>query len=210
MNEKRLFKFDLKIFFLFVIIFLGIFIPILITWLYVGEINLSKNNWLVALNGKMWGLVLNENGDQYWGYGISKVWSISWQPFIIGFAILLFNILAWIILLKFRLTKINFLTHIVSTWMLFYLILITGSLTYNMSWTIPVRILIIIVGYFIFFIGINYLNNRIILKTSFAANFGNEIIKNEIENQEYANKYLKNKKDKSNRKKTVTIDTSEL
>ena len=210
MNEKRLFKFDLKIFFLFVIIFLGIFIPILITWLYVGEINLSKNNWLVALNGKMWGLVLNENGDQYWGYGISKVWSISWQPFIIGFAILLFNILAWIILLKFRLTKINFLTHIVSTWMLFYLILITGSLTYNMNWTIPVRILIIIVGYFIFFIGINYLNNRIILKTSFAANFGNEIIKNEIENQEYANKYLKNKKDKSNRKKTVTIDTSEL
>ena len=210
MNEKRLFKFDLKIFFLFVIIFLGIFIPILITWLYAGEINLSKNNWLVALNGKMWGLVLNENGDQYWGYGISKVWSISWQPFIIGFAILLFNILAWIILLKFRLTKINFLTHIVSTWMLFYLILITGSLTYNMSWTIPVRILIIIVGYFIFFIGINYLNNRIILKTSFAANFGNEIIKNEIENQEYANKYLKNKKDKSNRKKTVTIDTSEL
>ncbi len=210
MNEKRLFKFDLKIFFLFVIIFLGIFIPILITWLYVGEINLSKNNWLVALNGKMWGLVLNENGDQYWGYGISKVWSISWQPFIIGFAILLFNILAWIILLKFRLTKINFLTHIVSTWMLFYLILITGSLTYNMSWTIPVRILIIIVGYFIFFIGINYLNNHIILKTSFAANFGNEIIKNEIENQEYANKYLKNKKDKSNRKKTVTIDTSEL
>lgn len=210
MNEKRLFKFDLKIFFLFVIIFLGIFIPILITWLYAGEINLSKNNWLVALNGKMWGLVLNANGDQYWGYGISKVWSISWQPFIIGFAILIFNILVWIILLKFRLTKINFLTHIVSTWMLFYLILITGSLTYNMSWTIPVRILIIIVGYFIFFIGINYLNNRIILKTSFAVNFGNEIIENEIENQEYANKNLKNKKDKSNRKKTVTIDTSEL
>ena len=202
-NENK--KIDRKIWSLILIITLCLFIPMIFTWIYGGELNFSRNNWLVAMNGKCWGLLK----DGTYGYGVSRFVWCSWEPFIISFCILIFSLIVWMVLTYFKLSKINYFTYIFSTWFLLFIILITGLISYNQSWTIPVRIITIVISYFLVFIVINALFNRVIINTRFASIIANEIIKSEIECKKYLDDNKISPVDKKE-KESVEIDDKEI
>lgn len=204
MNKIITKKNDKNIWILIILIFFTLLIPMIITWIFYGEINLSMKNWLVAVNGKNWGELI----DGTIGFGKSPVLLCSWQPFVICTGILLFVLTIWLILTYFKLSRINYLVYIFSTWFMLFLIMTTGLLPYNQSWTIPVRIIIVIVGYFSCFLVLNILINKIIIKTKFASILANEFIEQEMETSKYINDEIKLKKQKE--KEIVEIDEKDI
>ncbi len=188
-------------------------VPMILDILFFGEANLFGLNYLVAINGKRWGLIEKDKNGQviaqpHNGFGKSNFISVSWEPFVFAIAILILCFIVWLILLKFKKIKINYLTFIISTWVLMFSILLTGLLPYDYSWTIPVRIIIVVIAYAASFFLLNLLMNKIIVNSKFAEQFAFEIIKEENRNKEYLSKNLSEnfKKRKKQAKEIVEIE----
>lgn len=185
-------------------------IPMILCILFFGEGNLFGLNFLVALNGKRWGLIeKDKNGNAitpYQGWGKSNFVTVSWEPFVFALGILILCFIVWLILLKFKKIKINYLTFIGSTWVLMFSILATGLLPYDYSWTIPVRIIIIVLSYAASFFLLNLLMNKIIINSKFAEQFALEIIKEENRNKEYLSKNFSNDFKLKNKQKKEIIE----
>ncbi len=78
------------------IIIICMFVLMTIVFILFGELNVCKLNWLVATNGKEWGVL----ADGTEGFGInSGAPIIKWQIFVIMIAILVAAIIAMVTLM---------------------------------------------------------------------------------------------------------------
>lgn len=186
----------LKILFLILIVIA----PLLIVWIIYGEWNSLGLNTLVGIGGKNWGPIVNDDGtDAGIGYGISKILLISWEPFVIPFIILVIDILIFILIFLIN-KKITlfFIPFIISTWLLFYSIIITGLLVGSSGefWKYIIRFFIIAFSFMISFFIVNKIVNLIIANTHYGELYANEIINENNVNKKYIDKNFINKKKK--------------
>lgn len=191
------------------IILLLIFTPMMILFLFGGEINLNQQNWLVATWGKEWGLLK----DNTYGFGINvDAPIVSWEPFVYSIVIIFSTTIIFFILYKFKKIDLLFYTLIFSSWFVLFNILITGLLYPSPNddeiWKIFVRIIIIIFSFIIIFFPLNAILNSVMARSRHAEDYTQKIINNEIS----ANNYIKNHIDivKIKKKKKISsIDIKE-
>lgn len=190
----------------FLTIILLVVVPMIILWIYGGEFNLSHNNWLVASYGKGWGTI-SEDGTIGFGVNIGNIVT-SYQPYIIGLAILIFANLVYILFIYLRITKISNFNFLNGIWLMCFGILISGLIypktDKDLSWVIIVRALIAIAGFIIGFFISNIIVNKFLIKTKLGQEYGFNILREEKESSEYINKNIIPLKHdlKQNKKKT--------
>ncbi|MGL4948676.1 MAG: hypothetical protein ACRC42_04870 [Mycoplasma sp.] len=171
------------------IISLTLVIPMILVWVFIGELNISQNNWLVGEFGKKWGIL--ETGDL--GFGINNGNAIvSWEPFVISFSILLASCLVYFICLKFDQIEVSFISIIFGTWAMLFAILISGLLCPNPKdytsdiWKIIVRVIIIAIGFLVGFFSVNFIMTKVSIKTKYGFSMINRIIEKDKESIKYA------------------------
>lgn len=191
------------------IILLLIFVPMVILFLFGGEINLNQQNWLVATWGKEWGLL----NDNTYGFGVNPDGPIiSWEPFVYSIVVIFATTIIFFVLYKLKKLDLSFYTLIFSSWFVLFIILITGLLYPSPNgeeiWKIFVRIIIIVISFVIVFFPLNSILNSIMARSKNAENYTKKIIDKEI----VANDYIKSNIDvmKSKKKKKISsIDVKE-
>ncbi len=200
-------KIDISIYknYLTWIIIAIMFLLCLFVFLFFGEINLSKLNWLVATNGKKWGEIIVD-GKTSTGFGIYKGAPIvNGYIFLILFGILLISILLTMLLIFLKKIKFSSLAFVVSSFFVFFTIIISGLLygdDNKFNWQIIVRIILVLVSYPVVFFPVNFIIKKIFINTIYGEEFISDLIRNEKENAKYINeinKYsnYKNKKESS-------------
>lgn len=179
------------------------FISFIFIFIYLGEINESKLNWLVATNGKKWGLLK----DGSYGFGINDgSILINGFIFLITGGVLIIAILSATILILLEYIKFSSLSFIISSWFIFFSIVITGLIYPNKNefpWQIIVRILLVIISYPISFFPFNFIIKKIFINTKYGENYIANLISNERENAKYINEINKISKNKNKNEKNI-------
>lgn len=192
-------------------IFVGIFVPMLILWLYGGEINLNKENWLVGEQGKKWG----ELKDGTIGYGINSDSAIiQWMPFVIAIGIIAAITVIFLFLVKFKLLEINFYSILFATWFMLFTVILTGLLSKSPLnnddiWKIFVRLICIVISFPLAFFILNLIMIRIVLYSNSAVEYAKMIIHDEQVSQSYIKTDITDIKPKLKNKKVTEIEVDE-
>lgn len=197
------------------IIILLMFLSMLIVFLFFGEINLSKLNWLVGINGKKWGEVKDENGDFYQGFGKNNSSNeVSPYIFVVMIAILLIAMVIAIVLLLTNKLYFSSFPFIIASWFVFFVIIVSGLLYPNKNdsfqWQILLRVLLIFITFPIIFFPINFIIKKCLINTKFGEKYIKQLIVNENENAKYINEINKMKKQSKINTETIEIPESQI
>ncbi len=152
--------------FLFVVLF--ILLPMLLIWLFLGEINLSTDNMLVPINGKRWG---NVNGQDNDGFGYNNTGSIqtSWIIYVAMLAVLGGSLLVFILFTYITpWIKGDTFPFIMSTWFGFFILVVSGLIYIaNLMWlVIIIRLMLISISFLVGFATFNWITNRWLVRSS--------------------------------------------
>lgn len=199
------------------ILILLMFLSMMAIFLSIGEINLSGLNWLVATNGKKWGLIKINDTETAMGFGVnSGSLMISMWVFLIMVFVLLFFIIINIILFLIKKSEITSFSFLLSSWFIFFAI-ITSGLLYpakgnQFQWEILVRLVVILISYPIMFFPINFIIKKFFINTKMGELFMDKLLYQENENAKHINEINKSviKRKKILKNETIEISDSEI
>lgn len=128
---------------------------------------------------------------------ISNIIQIGLKPVFNGliflpmFAVLVFDVLLSLIFIFFtRLVFLDIFPNLIATWFVIFLMVLCLVMPWNkLEMTIPVTIIVLIVGWVGSFIGLNALFNWIILHTKYSNLYYMDLIKQEKENKKYVDDF---------------------
>lgn len=194
LNKKEQF-FSTKSWWIFIFVFVLIFIPYLIIWLLLGEMNLLKNDWLIAKNSIIWhGYVttknfnwLLDNFSKYCSYdlnaeltqflNVDKQGSIissyvffNWNIVIIVSSLILWSFIFVFIFYKIKLNFLDVLPFSLSCSFGCSVFIITGILQHFSTTFVYflVRLIITLLILSIVFFITNFFLNLFLVKTKHA------------------------------------------
>ncbi len=194
------------------IIIICMLLLMLIVFLVFGEINLSHLNWLVATNGKKWGLL--KDGTTGFGVNNGPV-MIGWEIFVIMGGILLMAIIAMVVLMLTNRLHFSSFAFIIASWVVFFTIITSGllypSASDSFKWQILVRVLLVFVAYPLAFFPFNWIFKKCFINTKYGEAYIDNLISAEKANAQAMKEINEQQKARQTHEvKTVEIESKDI
>lgn len=191
------------------IILLLVVVPMLVLWAYGGEFNESHNNWLVAANGKFWGIG-TDGSYGFWKNSGNLV--TSYEPYLISVCIFIFANVVYITLAWFRVIKMSSFNFLNGTWLMLFVLIVSGLLypknASDTSWIIIVRCIVTILGFAFGWFVSSLILSKVLVNTKLGQEYALLILDEETKAEKYVKENISPYKHdlKQHKKKTyVTI-----
>ena len=189
------------------IIIITMFVLMTIVFILFGELNVSQLNWLVATNGKKWGLLAD--GTKGFGYNDGAP-MIGWEIFVIMIAILVAAIIAMVTLMLCHKMHFSSFSFIIASWAVFFTIITTGLLypskDAGFQWQILVRVILIFISYPVVFFPVNWILKMCFINTKYGEAYVDNLLTSEKENA----KYMEEVKKTEIKRKEKEVESVEL